>query len=138
MADEPAGRILLVANLLGHHPREYVTDPYISPASQLGAIGSFEGFPPTFIHYGDAERLQKEIEVLAKAMPRDGVETEVECTVDGVHDLLMVRFWNEDVRSRIYDRITIWLKGLKSSEESQEIEEQVVKVESMEDSKLSA
>lgn len=71
-------------------------------------------------------------------MPRDGVETEVECTVDGVHDLLMVRFWNEDVRSRIYDRITIWLKGLKSSEESQEIEEQVVKVESMEDSKLSA
>lgn len=113
-----------------------MTDPYISPASQLGAVGSFEGFPPTFIHYGDAERLQMEIEVLAKAMPRDGVPTEVECTVDGVHDLLMVRFWNEDVRNHIYDRIAGWLRNLGAEEG--EIQQEVVRVQSMEDGKFTA
>lgn len=70
------------------------------------------GFPKTFVHYGDAERLQKEIEHLVSGMKRDGVELEVEMTKDGVHDLLMVKFWNEIVREGIYERVGGWLDGL--------------------------
>lgn len=136
LADEPAGRILLVANLLGHHPREFVSDPYISPASQLGPAGSFADFPPTFIHYGDAERLQKEIEHLIFGMKRDGVPTEVEMTPDGVHDLLMVRFWNEDVRSQIYSRMAGWLDTLGKDKAA--ATGTLVQIDSDEDAKDSA
>lgn len=113
-----------------------MTDPYISPASQLGPAGCFDHFPPTFIHYGDAERLQKEIEHLIFGMKRDGVPTEVEMTADGVHDLLMVRFWNEEVRSGIYSRIERWLDTLgKGAAASQGT---LVQVDSDEDMKVSA
>ncbi|KAK4047743.1 hypothetical protein OIV83_005251 [Microbotryomycetes sp. JL201] len=111
LADEPAGRILLVASLLGHHPRDYVSDPYISPASQLGPHGCFSKYPQTFIHYSDAERLQKEIEQLAAGMLRDKVDVNVLLTKDGVHDLLMFKYWNETVRDHVWDHIYGWLDG---------------------------
>lgn len=102
---------MLVASLLGHHPREFVSDPYISPASQLGPHGHFESYPPTFIHYSDAERLQKEIEQLTAGMLRDQVDVDVLLTKDGVHDLLMFKYWNEEVRDHVWDRIYGWLDG---------------------------
>jgi acetyl esterase/lipase len=91
-----------------------VTSPYISLPSQLGIQGFFIGFPPTFIHYGDAERLEKEIEMLVLGMKRDGVRVESEKTrtVDGVHDLLMVRFRNDGVREGVYRKIRSWLQEL--------------------------
>lgn len=114
----------------------------------MGPVGSFQDFPPTFIHYGDAERLQKEIEYLIVGMKRDGVPTEVHMTVDGVHDLLMVRFWNEEVRSAIYEHIADWMEGLKgdagvqrlgySSEASGSAAQLLVQVDSDEDAKGSA
>lgn len=111
LADEPAGRILLVASLLGHHSRDFVSDPYISPASQLGPHGSFTSYPPCFIHYSDAERLQKEIEQLAAGMLRDEVDVNILLTKDGVHDLLMFKYWNECVRDHVWDHIYGWLDG---------------------------
>ncbi|KAK4056878.1 hypothetical protein OIO90_002128 [Microbotryomycetes sp. JL221] len=111
LPDEPTGRILLVASLLGHHPRDFVSDPYISPASQLGPHGCFESYPETFIHYSDAERLQKEIEQLAAGMLRDSVDVNILLTKDGVHDLLMFRYWNEAVRDHVWDHIYGWLDG---------------------------
>ncbi|GAA5824203.1 hypothetical protein JCM11251_001565 [Rhodosporidiobolus azoricus] len=113
LADEPTARRLLVTSLLGSKPHSYLTSPYISPASQLGPHGCFNAFPPSFIHYGDAERLEEEIESLVRGMKRDGVPLlDVEKTPDAVHDVLMVRFWNEDVRRRIYDRIADWCDRL--------------------------
>ncbi|GAA6002261.1 alpha/beta hydrolase [Rhodotorula paludigena] len=110
LADEPTARRLLVTSLLGDKPHSYLSSPYISPASQLGPHGAFDHFPPTFVHYGDAERLEEEIESLVRGMKRDGVQLlEVEKTKDAVHDVLMVRFWNEDVRACIYGRICGWL-----------------------------
>ncbi|BGP16013.1 hypothetical protein JCM10213_005436 [Rhodosporidiobolus nylandii] len=109
LADEPTARRLLVTSLLGDKPHSYLSSVYISPASQLGPHGCFADFPPTFIHYGDAERLEEEIESLVRGMKRDGVPLlDVEKTPDAVHDVLMVRFWNEDVRRHIYERIGQW------------------------------
>ncbi|GAA5981776.1 hypothetical protein JCM10908_004605 [Rhodotorula pacifica] len=112
LADAPAARRLLVTSLLGSKPHDYLASPYISPASALGPHGSFDEFPPTFIHYGDAERLIDEIEALVCGMKRDRVEVDVEKTPDAVHDVLMVRFWNENVRAHIYKRICGWLDDL--------------------------
>lgn len=112
LADEPAGRIQLIQSLLGHHPREFVSDPYVSPANQLGPQGRFIGYPPTFVHYGDAERLQKEVEMLCEGMRRDGVELEIEKTVDAVHDVLMFKTWDEKIRDDIYRRIKEWVDRL--------------------------
>lgn len=109
LADAPAARRLLVTSLLGKKPHEFLTSPYISPASALGTHGCFNDLPPTFVHYGDAERLLDEIDALVSGMRRDGVELDVEKTPDAVHDVLMVRFWNEDVRGHIYERICGWL-----------------------------
>ncbi|GAA5977625.1 hypothetical protein JCM11641_006879 [Rhodosporidiobolus odoratus] len=109
LADEPTARRLLVTSLLGDKPHSYLSSPYISPASQLGPHGSFADFPPSFIHYGDAERLEEEIESLVRGMKRDGVPLlDVEKTPDAVHDVLMVRFWNEEVRRKIFVRIAEW------------------------------
>ncbi|GAA5851334.1 hypothetical protein JCM8547_004211 [Rhodosporidiobolus lusitaniae] len=112
LADEPTARRLLVTSLLGSKPHSYLSSPYISPASQLGPHGSFTSFPPSFIHYGDAERLEEEIESLIRGMKRDGVDLDFEKTPDAVHDVLMVRFWNEEVRRHIYDRIAGWCDKL--------------------------
>ncbi|BGP02610.1 hypothetical protein NBRC10513v2_003712 [Rhodotorula toruloides] len=110
LPDEPGARRLLVTSLLGNKPHSFLTSPYISPASQLGPHGSFADFPPTFIHYGDAERLEEEIDSLVRGMKRDRVDLlDVEKTKDAVHDVLMVRFWNEEVRAEIYRRICEWL-----------------------------
>ncbi|GAA6002369.1 hypothetical protein JCM10207_001085 [Rhodosporidiobolus poonsookiae] len=112
LADEPTARRLLVTSLLGEKPHSYLSSPYISPASQLGPHGSFDHFPPCFVHYGDAERLQEEIESLIRGLKRDGVPLDFLKTPDAVHDVLMVRFWNEDVRREIYDRIADWCDKL--------------------------
>jgi hypothetical protein len=112
LADEPTARRLLVSSLLGSKPHSYLFSPYISPATQLGPVGNFDEFPPTFIHYGDAERLEEEIDSLVRGMKRDGVDVDVEKTPDAVHDVLMARFWNEDVRRQIYMRIAGWCDKL--------------------------
>ncbi|GAA5932973.1 hypothetical protein JCM1841_003858 [Sporobolomyces salmonicolor] len=118
LADDPTARRLLITSLLGDKPHSFLSSPYVSPASQLGTHGSFADFPSTFVHYGDAERLEEEIESLIRGMNRDGVPLEAEKTKDAVHDVLMVRFWNEDVRRGIYERIGEWLEGvMKRSEE---------------------
>ncbi|GAA5845965.1 hypothetical protein JCM9279_004739 [Rhodotorula babjevae] len=110
LSDEPTARRLLVSSLLGTKPHSELSSPYISPASQLGPQGSFDRFPPTFVHYGDAERLEDEIDSLVEGLKRDQVPLlDVEKTPDAVHDVLMVRFWNEDVRATIYSRVCGWL-----------------------------
>ncbi|GAA6063487.1 hypothetical protein JCM10212_001003 [Sporobolomyces blumeae] len=117
LSDDPTARRLLITSLLGNKPHSFLSSPYLSPASQLGTHGSFTDFPPSFIHFGDAERLEDEIESLIKGMTRDGVPLDVEKTKDAVHDVLMVRFWNEDVRKTIYDRIAGWLERVMNDSE---------------------
>lgn len=117
LADDPTARRLLITSLLGTKPHSFLTSPYISPASQLGPQGSFANFSPAFIHYGDAERLEAEIESLIKGMTRDEVPLLVEKTKDAVHDVLMVRFWNEEVRNGIYEKIAGWLEDIMNRSE---------------------
>lgn len=51
-------------------------------------------------------------------MERDGVPLVVEKTKDAVHDVLMVRFWNEEVRNKVYERIGGWLEDLMNRSET--------------------
>lgn len=51
-------------------------------------------------------------------MTRDGVSIETEKTRDAVHDVLMVRFWNEEVRGKVYERIGGWLEGVMNDSEA--------------------
>lgn len=110
--DQPSARQLLVNTFLGSHHPSFVDNPYISPASPIGTHGYFNGFPPSFIHYGDAERLEAEIDTLVNGFRRDGVVLDLEKTKDAPHDFLMLHFWNEGVRGEVYGKITEWLKKL--------------------------
>lgn len=69
------------------------------------------------MHFGDAERLETEIEKLIEGLERDGVPTEVEKTGDAPHDVLILAFWNECVREGVYRRIEGWLAELEGGEE---------------------
>lgn len=67
------------------------------------------------MQYGDAERLEEEVDSLVAALRKDEVAVEVEKTVDGVHDLLILPFWSSSVKEGIYSRIEGWLRALHSS-----------------------
>lgn len=50
--------------------------------------------------------------MLCEGMRRDGVELEIEKTVDAVHDVLMFKTWDEKIRDDIYRRIKEWVDRL--------------------------
>lgn len=121
LSDHPQARLHLVSSLLGpNRDHSSLRDPYISPAASPIPHGSFHSFPPTFLHYGDAERLEPEIDRLARAMRRDGVAVSVEKTRDAVHDVLILWLWDENVKGKIWRRIEGWLKQLEDSAEGVE------------------
>lgn len=51
-------------------------------------------------------------------MERDHVPLTIEKTKDAVHDVLMVRFWNEQVRNGIYDKVATWLEDIMNRSET--------------------
>jgi acetyl esterase/lipase len=140
LLDEPAARSLLVTTLLGHHPPSLVRSPYISPAcrqlsGQPGLFAKCErlfasarvnrlksmltpriaSVPPTFVHYGGAERLQSEIEALIEGLELDGVPTTVVYSPDAVHDVCVLSAWDERDRDRIYETAGRWLGALRDA-----------------------
>lgn len=68
------------------------------------------------MQYGDAERLEEENDRLVSALRRDEVVVEVDKTVDGVHDLLIIPLW-KSTKEEIYRRIGGWLRELHGSGE---------------------
>ncbi|TIC01416.1 alpha/beta-hydrolase [Wallemia mellicola] len=99
-------------NLLPDHIS--VHSPYISPASLhlKDEEDLFEDFPPTFISYGTAERLEDEIKVLIERMERNNVDLTTNVAEDGVHDLLILGFWNERQKDAIWNDIFNWSRDL--------------------------
>ncbi|TIA90483.1 hypothetical protein E3P81_02515 [Wallemia ichthyophaga] len=91
-----------------------VHSPYISPSSQhlKDEEDLFDKFPPAFVSYGTAERLEDEIKVLVERMERNKVDLTTNVATDGVHDLLILGYWNESQRSEIWEDIFKWCDGL--------------------------
>ncbi|TFY57658.1 hypothetical protein EVJ58_g6895 [Rhodofomes roseus] len=73
-------------------------------------LSLFSEFPRACVVLGDAERLEREVTKLVGAMERDGVEVKTVWVKDGAHDVLMMGWWDEDVRTKVYNDIEAWLK----------------------------
>ncbi|KAL4245485.1 hypothetical protein ABKN59_009417 [Abortiporus biennis] len=69
----------------------------------------FTDFPKVCVVLGDAERLEKEVIKLVGAMERDGVRVNTVWVKDAVHDILMMGWWDEDVRDRVWKDVEDWI-----------------------------
>jgi len=78
-------------------------------------LALFEDFSRTCVVLGDAERLQCEVMKLVGAMEHDGVEVKVIEAKDAVHDILMMGWWDEEVREEVWKGIDEWLATFSSS-----------------------
>lgn len=75
-------------------------------------LSLFSEFPRACVVLGDAERLEREVTKLVGAMERDGVRVKTVWVKDGAHDVLMMGWWDEDVRTKVYNDIEAWLKDI--------------------------
>ena len=73
-------------------------------------LNLFENFPKACVLIGDAERLEAEVLKLVGAMEHDGVTVKVIGAKDAVHDILMMRWWDERVREEVWRNIDGWVK----------------------------
>lgn len=91
-----------------------VLSPYISPsAGQNENIeGLFSDFPKTFISYGGLERLVNEVETLIRRMKKDSIDCTVNLAEEGVHDILILTHWNEEVRRLVWEVMFHWLSKI--------------------------
>lgn len=65
---------------------------------------------------GDAERLEREVIKLVGAMERDGVKVKTVWVEDGVHDVLMMGWWDEKVRDRVWKDVVDWVEDVATSD----------------------
>ncbi|KZT01224.1 alpha/beta-hydrolase [Laetiporus sulphureus 93-53] len=75
-------------------------------------LSLFSEFPKTCIVLGDAERLEREVMKLVGAMERDGVDVRTIWVKDGAHDVLMMGWWDERVRAKVWRDIGEWIKEI--------------------------
>ncbi|PCH35403.1 alpha/beta-hydrolase [Wolfiporia cocos MD-104 SS10] len=73
-------------------------------------LSLFSEFPQTCVVLGDAERLEREVMRLVGAMERDGVEVRTVWVEDGVHDVLMMGWWDERVRAKVWREVEEWVR----------------------------
>ncbi|THH16135.1 hypothetical protein EW146_g4456 [Bondarzewia mesenterica] len=139
LLDTAEPRAVLQRAFLGHHPAEMVYSPYISPASdwvlsvfhntQCEGIartnpfirapeghGLFTSFPRALVVVGDAERLEREIIAMERGMERDGVRVRLVWVPDGVHDVLIMKYWDENVREEVWRQIRMWIEEVAREE----------------------
>jgi len=98
-----------------HDPREYLHNPYMSPASPFlphGRAVFDQRWPRTIIFAGGGEMMLDEIKSLKHAMLEGGVEVtwcEIE---DAVHDFFLCPFFEKHSREG-FEAIVEWLKARK-------------------------
>lgn len=99
------------------------SDPYLSPASRLipatpKGPASFEGLPPVFMVYGEAERLSPEINELWRRirMARDAPDVLLPAP-NAVHDFLIFD-WFADEAAAVYEQMDEWIRDLFGADES--------------------
>ena len=79
-------------------------------------LSLFSEFPRACVVLGDAERLEREVIKLIGAMERDGVNVKTVWVEDGVHDVLMMGWWDEKVRDRVWADVENWIGDVASSD----------------------
>jgi acetyl esterase/lipase len=72
-------------------------------------MGLFTEFPRALIVVGDAERLEREVVALERALEHDGVRVRMVWAKDAVHDVLIMGAWDERVREGIWKEIGRWV-----------------------------
>ncbi|KAI9509293.1 alpha/beta-hydrolase [Russula earlei] len=87
----------------GHSP---TTNPYIRLPRGMGL---FTDFPRALVVVGDAERLEREVAALERALEHDGVRVRMVWAKDAVHDVLIMAAWDERVREGIWKEIGRWV-----------------------------
>ena len=75
-------------------------------------LSLFTEFPNTCIVLGDAERLEREVVKLVSAMERDAVPVHTIWVEDGPHDVLMMGWWDEKVRDRVWKDVEAWVASV--------------------------
>ncbi|KAI0764579.1 alpha/beta-hydrolase [Trametes elegans] len=73
-------------------------------------LGLFSEFPRSCVVLGDAERLEREVMRLVGAMERDGVDVHTIWVRDAPHDVLMMGWWDENVRDGVWAQIEEWVR----------------------------
>ncbi|KAI0916019.1 hypothetical protein AcV5_003475 [Taiwanofungus camphoratus] len=73
-------------------------------------LSLFSEFPKACVVLGDAERLEREVMKLVGAMERDRVSVRTVWVEDGVHDVLMMGWWDERVRAKVWQEIEDWIR----------------------------
>ncbi|KAI0656922.1 alpha/beta-hydrolase [Cubamyces menziesii] len=73
-------------------------------------LSLFTEFPKTCVVLGDAERLEREVTRLVGAMERDGVDVHTIWVKDAPHDVLMMAWWDEDVRDLVWVQVEDWVR----------------------------
>ena len=86
--------------------RPAANNPYIRGP---GGMGLFTDFPRALIVVGDAERLEREVAALERALEHDGVRVRMVWAKDAVHDVLIMAAWDERVREGIWKEIGKWV-----------------------------
>jgi acetyl esterase/lipase len=93
------------------------TSPYLSPASLLipsvaSGPNSFERFPPTFVVYGEAERLAKEIRLFWTRLRLAREDSDLLIMgPDSVHDFMIFPWFSVEAAA-VYQKLDDWLRGL--------------------------
>jgi len=82
------------------------SNPYIRGPEGMGL---FTEFPRALIVVGDAERLEREVAALERALEHDGVRVRMVWAKDAVHDVLIMGAWDERVREGIWKEIGRWV-----------------------------
>ncbi|WWD19768.1 hypothetical protein CI109_104232 [Kwoniella shandongensis] len=112
------------------------TSSYLSPASKLlpakpNGPDSFEHFPPTYIVYGDAERLVTSIKILwdriqlSRQDEKTVVPDRLFCGPDAVHDF-MIFPWMAQEAAMVYEDLDVWLRELLAADLGEDDEEEEI------------
>jgi acetyl esterase/lipase len=91
---------------MGPNGRSAASNPYIRVPQGMGL---FTDFPRALVVVGDAERLEREIAALERALEHDGVRVRMVWAKDAVHDTLIMATWDERVREGIWKEIGRWV-----------------------------
>jgi len=81
-------------------------NPYIRVPQGMGL---FTDFPRVLVVAGDAERLEREVAALERALVHDGVRARMVWAKDAVHDILIMAKWDERVREGVWKEIGKWV-----------------------------
>ncbi|KAH9973785.1 hypothetical protein BGW80DRAFT_1458832 [Lactifluus volemus] len=88
---------------------EAASHPFVSAPRGMGL---FTDFPRALIVVGDAERLEREVAALERALEHDGVRVRMVWAKDAVHDILIMGAWDERIREGIWKEIGQWVREI--------------------------